>query len=541
MARPDRHRTGRGPTLFVVLAIFAPVCLLPPKAGARDLVSLEVVALEGEPAPGLAPGVVFKNFADLPILDADGAVIFTAELEGTAPPTFQPPALFGPDAAGTQTLVLRVEEPVGGGPELLDSVRVAASIDGTYLLDALGTFNERILRAAPPAAPADIAVIGDEAPGTGGGTFASLELPAVTLSGEAVFFGTYEGGAGAHLFREGLWRIAADGSLLPAMVTGTAAPGTGTSFFSLTNPAVTISRAGTIAFIALAGGNGLWTESAGTQTLHWRQGDAAPGAAPGQTFSVFQQPLINASDEIAFGGSLQGPGVDGTNRAGLWGPGTSGGIALKAREGDAAPGAAVGSTFIGFSGPQLLDSGSVVFFANLDGEPFGGIWRAGRDGALTPLVLQGDPVEEMPPGSVVEDIGTAWSVNERGEVVFMGRLSGPGIDDFPNDEGVFAVRDGDVVPLIFDGDLLEVAPGDLRTVSTAVIVGAFWKRYGQLGWNDAGQAAMLVGFTDFTRAIVVATLAPPVPAAGPAGIALLGLGLLVAAGWAGGAMRARGR
>jgi hypothetical protein len=166
--------------------------------------------------------------------------------------------------------------------------------------------------------------------------------------------------------------------------------------------------------------------------------------------------VLNGAGQTAFFGRLTGTGVDSTNDSGIWSEGGGSGLALVAREGDAAPGTAYGVNFssFDFSFPVL---------------------------------------------------------NGAGQTAFRGFLTGSGVDS-SNNTGLWATDlNGDLQLIVRAGDLFDVNDDPLievlRTVSLVGFFGGIGGEDGRgTGFNDAGQLAFRLGFTDGSQGIFVANL-----------------------------------
>lgn len=143
-----------------------------------------------------------------------------------------------------------------------------------------------------------------------------------------------------------------------------------------------------------------------------KPGDPAPGTGGG-TFSFAGAPLVNASGDVLFAGSVTG----GSTTGGLFL--LSGGVVSPlVLNGDAAP-AAIGGTFDGLVTPSdriLADSGDVVFrSAVIGGSSAQGIFLA-SGGSVSPVVVLGDTAPS-PPGGTFQGFMSA-ALNDAGDVVF---------------------------------------------------------------------------------------------------------------------------
>ena len=141
-----------------------------------------------------------------------------------------------------------------------------------------------------------------------------------------------------------------------------------------------------------------------------RRGSRAPGTPVGVNFGseqivTFDSPVLNDSGKVAFRAVVSGPGVDESNDEGIW-AGTVNDLKLVARAGSHAPGTPAGvnfETFFPWNGAlQLNVRGQSVFTAFLMGDDviFGqnsiGIWATDITGALHLIARTGDLLEVLP-------------------------------------------------------------------------------------------------------------------------------------------------
>jgi hypothetical protein len=290
------------------------------------------------------------------------------------------------------------------------------------------------------------------------------------------------------------------GTLTAVALQGDPAPGTGGTFsFPLTSGGPVINGAGDTAFIASIDpvstvGRGVFKESGGTLTAVALQGDPVLG-----TNDRFGQSLtgavINGAGEVAFVGSFVGaPDEQGIFKE------SGGTLTAVALPGDPAPGTS--TTFRNFVGfPVINGAGEVAFVGNFGTPDDEGVFKE-SGGTLTAIALPGDPAPDTG-GATFTDFG-GLVLNGAGEVAFTGNLSSGGTGAF-----VYHPLTAQVEKVLADGDMPKVAPGDAREVNTVLLLGPSGNQDGrQSGFNDGGQAALRVTFTDGSEAIVRAT---PVP------------------------------
>jgi hypothetical protein len=194
------------------------------------------------------------------------------------------------------------------------------------------------------------------------------------------------------------------------------------------------------------------------------------------THTTFDGPALNDAGQTAFRAYISGVGVDSTNNEGIWSEG-SGSLALVARAGGPAPGTPSGISF-------------ATFF------PFNGALR----------------------------------MNASGQIAFTAFLKGSGVVPFENDIGIWASDPAGAVQLIArTGDMLEVGPGDFRTIEDlSVVENVAGNGDGRpSGFNNRGQLVFWASFSGGGQGIFVSNRAA-VPE--PAPLALLAVALPVLVG-----------
>jgi hypothetical protein len=128
---------------------------------------------------------------------------------------------------------------------------------------------------------------------------------------------------------------------------------------------------------------------------------------------------------------------------------------------------------------------------------------------LPPVVVAGDPAPGTEPGTVFQTLfeGTATSM---GRLFVAGYVSGPEVNA-SNDVGIWSGSTRESLRLLVrEGDTLEVAPGDFRTIAmfgnpaTAAFISQSGLEDGrQVGINERGEAAFHATFTDGSEGIFV--------------------------------------
>lgn len=200
-------------------------------------------------------------------------------------------------------------------------------------------------------------------------------------------------------------------------------------------------------------------------------GDPAPGTGPESVYHTFERPTLNNAGEIAFVGSIAGPGVDYKNDRVIW-SGKINALGLVVREGMEAPGVRTGAVYednhrsvkiqSAFHILQMNKAGQVIFQGRIAGENIGqtnngGVWIY-KEGSLlfVPPAAGVDPLSS-PDGKGTAAPGTGqgvvfrpnklrrndWIYGSR-RVAYAARLDGPGVDK-SNDSGIWLKDRGSVV------------------------------------------------------------------------------------------------
>ena len=438
---------------YYIVGLLAASALAVPASASHGSLHLRKLAVTGDPVPGAGPGVVFSGFESYlggaPTVDGDGRVGFFAFLEG-------------PDV-----------DPV---------------VNGTALFVA-----------APEGAVTMIVRAGDAAPGVGGGAVfngfpeAFASLPPALDFGRAAFLGGISGGGVTGLDDEGLWFLDLDaGGSQPDLFLrrNQAAPGiaAGTTFTGLGMP--NWDPAGAVMLRATINGPGVtsdsdetfWTTRAGALEMMLREGDQAPGAAPGVVVghghvgAPYSFPVVRFTDNLKFlvQANLHGAGTSSFNDEALF-IDLDGELTMFLREGDPAPGAGPGVTFGGNSVYLAIydhsltfnELGQMTFSIRLGGSvPTTSALYSTHTGTLWPVGLPGDPA---PGTNETFGLFSTPVLSDAGRLAFRAALSGAGEYpplgvwwDQPNEPGVYQ-------PLALPGQMLPDEPG-------TVVVGINWIR-----------------------------------------------------------------
>ncbi len=125
-------------------------------------------------------------------------------------------------------------------------------------------------------------------------------------------------------------------------------------------------------------------------------GDPVPGVPSGATFNSFWVPVINNNGIVATTAYLTGTGITSSNDEGIW-IGGIGSLELAAREGQSAPNSG-GQTFRLFQGPLLGNNGRASFLGILNGSG-AGIY-ASSAGVTQAIAVSGMQAPGLPAGVV---------------------------------------------------------------------------------------------------------------------------------------------
>jgi hypothetical protein len=228
--------------------------------------------------------------------------------------------------------------------------------------------------------------------------------------------------------------------------------------------------------------------------------------------------------------------VDSTNDAVLY----AGPIASPlpfVREGDAAPGTAPGTVYASFGAPLLNDGGGVYFSATLAGA---GVTAANNEvryaGPLASprlIVREGDPAPDTPagvtfllssPGSMISTGFPGTSFNDAGQVAMVMQLAGTGVTAAKDAALYLFDPAAGAIKIAREGDQFDVGGGDFHTIADfGIIFNAGLNDDFTTGLANNGTLVFGLRFTDNTSGIFTATVPVPEPAA----LSLLAIASLV--------------
>ena len=530
----------RGVFLCASVMIF---CLGIVGSALADTITFRIVALTGDPAPGTPPDVDFSLFFRDPVIDGAGHSAFVARLTGPDVGDSNDDGIWT-EGSGSLALLVREGDQTPGLP---DGVLFATCHAGFLCSSVMNDVGDTAFLISLSDGSGSIWVhrsgslnlvarTGTQAPGLPAGVnFAVLRGPVLNDAGQTAFSSFLEGpGVDATnnfaVWSEGLGSVALVARL------GDQAPGTpkgvvfGDGFNRLSSWAV--GGAGQTPMQAYlsgpgvipgTGGNaqGIWSGGPGSLELVARAGDPAPGLGEEVNFDRFSSALttiINGAGQTSFFAYLSGPDVDSTNDQSIWSEG-SGSLVMVARKGSHAPGTAKDVNFFRLiPGAMLNGAGQTAFAAYLigpgvDGTNHVGVWSEGS-GSLALVARSGSAAPGTAEGVTFSSIFPGPVTNAAGHVAFTAWLTGEGVDG-SNNFGVWAEDRNRLLTLVIrERDQIEVAPGDVRTVlKVFMTTGETFISGGEDGrrmnFNDAGQLAFRVIFTDFSGGIIVSSFSVP--------------------------------
>ena len=211
----------------------------------------------------------------------------------------------------------------------------------------------------------------------------------------------------------------------------------------------------------------------------------------------------NSLGQAAFLSTLIGPGVDDSNRVGIWKTNQSGESELVARDGDEAINLE-GYEYNRLRNLVLNESGDIAFSDRI------GIW-SDVDGNGPRLVVE-KGFQAVAPGTdnsayFKQGISPGIMLNSLGQLAFLAVLDGFNVDT-SNNLGIWAQdTSGELQLVVRSGDKIDVDNSesvDLRTISS--LSTGHMHETKPLVFNDHGQITFRAEFTDGSSGIFVSNL-----------------------------------
>jgi len=458
---------------------------------------IRIVAMPGQQAPGFSTGVSFNNLADATInasgeltfvanLVGPGIVANGTDSNNNTvwvgtPDNLQLLAQEGQPAPGTEPdTVFNAFTPVADGFEspIAPNGEVAffATLRGPSIV---GGVNDHGIWAGTPGNLQLVARRGDHAPGTETGTvFATINNKYAYNDSGVAFYGVQNGpnvGNGAW----GIWSgragnvqlVVRNGDTAPDLPTGSTVNANGIQVLSAP---LNINSQGELAFLAVtstltdANRNTVYAGAPGAVNVIAREGDFAPGVS-GATFRQFSRqppPTINDAGQVSFYDPLTLPG---SLLPSLW-VGTATSLTLAALQGDPAPAPLPTGTVIeslgGIDRRHLQNAaGKLAMAATVSGPSVTSsndiVLLTGTPGDWTLLAREGDPAPSTEAGVVYTTFDGPF-INSIGEVAFKASLSGT-----TGNEGIWIMKPGVPPRLIArNNDSFDAGGGNIFTIQT---------------------------------------------------------------------------
>jgi hypothetical protein len=528
LARAERLTGRPGPD---------PGAPVPPTSGeffarpAPPAPTIELVAMVGDPAPGLPAGFVY-DYLSVPQIDGAGNVLFMAYVDGPGVSGANNLAdFYGPPGAVSK--LVWESEPAFGIPGAvvcyIASENVAENGLIALTLEVTGygvtpDYNDRVLYVGTPGEFVKVVQSADQAIDCPAGVYydASYNDFSGNLSdnGTLRFSGAVAGEGVTEWNDRCVW-IGPPDDLHLVYRDDMQAAQCPEGVLYRSADLFSFNDLGEVAFRAVLRGTGVTSANdgghfmggPGTLTKISREGDPAEPFGPGVTWkAVSLAPnSMNAWGDVNENAMIQGTGVTTANdQVSL--VATPEGLCVLGREGD--PVLQLGAdVHISALGNCLLNNQREAFYKVGYAGP--GITEANKwamyfrpyDGA-SQVMRDSDPAPTFPPDVVVSHIYNATALvamNDAGDIVFPTEIGGPGITDA--DKVVLWFRHHVLkrwVPLLRSGD--EVAGRTVYAVDETDFGDAYCGATGGAdgmwqSFNDAGMLAIRLEFTDGTHGI----------------------------------------
>ena len=511
-------------------------------------VSFQTIALTGEQAPGTPAGVMFgKQLGSTllyamspPAINQSGQVAFTSALVGKD-------VVYGTGLPNNKGIWS------GGQGSLGLVARQGDYVPAPYvarfnnidfadlpLIDDIGgvLFNSVISSPGTPSiweytadSLKNVAIGGGPAPGIFGKSFRDFYIygnvsrpgirPVRSSQGHNVFWASLN----RTPYNSGIWSDAT-GTLDYIVRGGYPAQGFDSDYvydeleYPVINSAGQIAFRGTVAYSKTQSTSSMaiWLSEKDQIRKIAAIGDFATEAGPGIRFGgtlnrSFDNPTINDNGQVVFRSLLYSGDVTDSNNVALW-SWHDGNFRLVIRKGDPAPDTEPGTVIKAFSqAPMIGRNGDITFLGSVEGPSITdfndtGIWTE-RNGVLKSILKEGDPAPGMPAGTVFVriDTSTPFTTNNHGQLAAV-LTSTNGIGLWVTD------RQGNLRLILKNGDQINVSNDplieDIRTIFSIRMSSGSSRDDGRAtSFNDAGQVALQLLFSDGSEGIVVATIPEP--------------------------------
>ncbi len=506
---------------------------------ADPAVSYRTVALSGQAAAGIDPGVSFAGFWN-PLIDEFGRVSFPGYLTGPGITTGNDLGIWTNDIGGN-TLAVREGSPAPGTEsgttfQLLPTYWYGFGPDGTHSFGAalqgpnVTSGTNTGIWSSQSGVLTRVAREGDQPPGfVSGSKFQFFDRPTASCNGTLAFgSGVYNPDYPDHGGQQNTLWSSRNGTLSTVARAGDAAPGSEPGmYFDTFSIHSAVTSQGDILFASSLSGpavpyngiQGIWFQSSSGMSLVARTYAPAPGPSSGFVYGTFLTNSfpVNASGQTAFIAQVAQPEAPYGWEIGLY-AGGAGSMHYVVKEGDPAPGLPSGVKIDRFQYINnyipIDDSGKIAIHAELSGT---GVTSSNSDSIfqgtydnLSLLVREGDPAPDTPAGVLFSAFPLEIQMNHLGQIAFSAGLRGPGIDS-SNGGGIWAQDTNGVLHLMVQrGEPFEVAPGDFRTIQYLNYLGHEFggSTYGR-AFNDRGEITFQAIFTDGSNGVFVARVPEP--------------------------------
>ncbi len=496
----------RVPSFVSIVVVASFTCTSP----GQEL-TFRTIAISGQEfqAPGLPDGVWFESFEPLSMrMNQHGEVLFTAHLAGSDVTTSNDEVFFAGSRRSPGRIVARSGDPAPGldpswnlvlpdnfyYPQINDQGHVAfrAAHTGPRFGNAS---SQAIFTSGGGDGTTALTNTGNQAHGLPDGVqySPSLASPAINGSGRVAFWSglILNANAGVTPLTDAAIFSQRDGSEVAAIaregqqVTGFA-PGVTFNFF--VSDSVHIDDAGRTSFYAgllVPGQTGPQTailsarESDAATAIAWT-GATAPGVGEGVMYDEISSDSLrfNRDGLAAFGSTITGEGVTGSNRFAIFAEHDDSGISVIARQGDQVPSLEPGLTYgTMFSELAFSNEGHLAFVTGLNGPGVNSsnnqaLFMSIGDAPPVLIAREGDLLDLADPTVGIGTISAASvTVNDLGQVAFFSANT------------IFATTpSGELIKVLAVNDLLDVSnePGVEELYPVSRIING-------LNFNNAGE------------------------------------------------------
>lgn len=484
-------RNGLTPSVLSLAVLSLCQCLFlvaPAFSQQTPMAPYRIVAITDQIVPD-TPEAVFRDFAGA-VVSSTGAVCFFGE---TDEPSTTDRGIWSDYHGSLRTVVKDgddlanvTEELTVAFPSFVGSGNLFCNDEGAVFFEGASDSGLQLLGCATDRANVLLKISND-------GSFAKQDAleeitePMFGASGHIVFTNRVGGAI------EQLWKREPDGVLNLLASTDSPAPGQPGRLFVGGFHDRQMNSVGDVAFTNTAANpanpiedsaNGIWSDRGGELHLVAADGTRLPDQPSNADSSIGELYWMNDRGEIAFRGSWETDTSPSEFRSGIYVANESGSI-RKAVDTE-------------FPAEAIILNNGVLYYSLIE-EAVKTIYREGQK-----IVAEQDLVPQ-PPG-IGEQVRIAglgdWTVNSRGTLFFNAILDGSQIES-GSDEAILSIpKAGDIEQILREGDVLDLEGGDFRTVEVLPL--SIGNRGSRRTVSETNQVAMVVRFTDFSKAVILA-------------------------------------